>query len=158
MAAASNPLQQQVLAALMARSQGGAGAPGGSGQPGQPSPGGASGVPPGGAPGAASGSSPDAGDQYGQMTADLRGADPGGLLRQLKQMKSIVAVMMVQNLERLPNVAGKLSKLIPQFDAVIKEAQQAASVDAAVRQPIQMGAAQPNPQPDAAGGGGLLSQ
>lgn len=126
---------QQVMAALQARSQGG-------------------GAQPGGAPGAASGGD-DAGDQYGQMVADLRGADPGALLRQLKQMKAIVAVMMVQNLERLPGVAGKLSKLIPQFDAVIKEAQQAASTDAVVRQPIQMGAAQPSPQPDAAGGGGL---
>jgi len=121
------------------------------------------GAAPGSAPGAAAGmggdpsSGGDAGDQYGQMMSDLRGADPGGLLRQLKQMKAIIAVMMVQNLERLPNVAGKLSKMIPQFDAVIKEAQQAATTEAAVRNPIAMGAAQPSPQPDAAGGGGLTA-
>ena len=98
---------------------------------------------PGGQPGQPGGGAADA---YAQQVSSLKGADPGGLLRQLQQMKQICAVMLVQNLERLPNVSGKLAKLIPQFDAVIKEAQQAANTDAAVRTPpIAMGAAQPAP-------------
>ena len=127
-----------ILAALQGRTQGGAMAPGGG--PAAQAGGAAGG--PGGPAGA--------GDQYAQQVASLKGADPGGLLRQLQQMKQICAVMLVQNLERLPNVSGKLAKLIPQFDAVIKEAQQAANTDAAVRNPIQMGAAQP--APDSTGG------
>lgn len=131
MSTAPNPLAQMAMAALQARSNG------------------ANPAAPGSAPTAASGgddSGSDAGDQYTSMISDVRGADPGALMRQLKQMKAVFAVMMVQNLERLPNVAGKLSKLIPQIDQVIKEVQQASTVNSAIRQPIQMGAAMPSPQ------------
>jgi hypothetical protein len=107
-----------------------------------------------GMPGAGGGdtSGGDTGQQYAQQVAELKGADPGMLLRQIKQMKQICAVLMVQNLERLPNVSGKLSKLIPQFDSVIKEISQAQNVNSAVRSPVGMGAAQP-PQEGAAPGG-----
>ena len=81
---------------------------------------------------------------YAQQVAELKGADPGLLLRELKQMKQKCAVLMVQNLERLPNVSGQLSKLVPMFDRVIKEISQAQNVNSAVR-PIAMGAAQPPP-------------
>ena len=107
-------------------------------------------VQPGGAPGAQSnpiGGGPA--DQYAQQVAELKGADPGGLLRQVKALKQITAIMLVQNLERLPNVAGKLSKMIPLWDGVLKELQQASSVNAAVRNPSnpsQMSAAQPGPE------------
>jgi hypothetical protein len=95
------------------------------------------------------GGSPQGGDpasDYAQQVSELKGADPGMLLRQLKTMKQMCAVLMVQNLERLPNVSGQLSKLIPQFDRVIKEISQAGNVDAAVRNPIAMGAANPPQQ------------
>ncbi|SRR5229473_1204684 len=108
---------------------------------------------PAGAPGAGPGlgmETPGAGDAYASQVSELKGADPGQLLSQLKKMKQIFAVLLVQNLERLPNVSGQISKLIPQIDKVIKEVQQASSVNAAVRNPIQMGAAQP--QPGAEGG------
>jgi hypothetical protein len=142
-AAGNNPIAQLVMSALQSRTAGGAGAPGAT-MPGQA---------PGG-PGQ-SGGGDDAGAQYAQQVSELKGADPGMLLRQVQKMKQICAVLMVQNLERLPNVAGKLSKLIPAFDGVIKEIQQAKNVDSAVRPPISMGAAQP-PQEGgnmAAGGG-----
>jgi hypothetical protein len=135
-AAGSNPLAQMVMSALQSRTAGGGGAPGMT-MPGQ------------------GGGGDDAGAQYAQQVSELKGADPGMLLRQVQKLKQVCAVMMVQNLERLPNVAGKLAKLIPAFDGVIKEIQQAKNVDSAVRSPIQMGAAQP-PQGDggmAAGGG-----
>ncbi len=87
--------------------------------------------------------------------SELKGADPGQMMAQLKKLKSIFAVMAVQNMERLPNVSGQIYKLIPQIDRVIKEVQQAASVNSAVRNPIQMGAAQPPPGGE---GGGMPRQ
>ena len=131
MAAGAGGLGQIIMQALQAK--GGAG----GGMPGAPPPGG-----PGGAPGMpGGGGDPGAGD-YAQQIAQLKGADPGLLLQTMKAMKQQVAVLMVQNLERLPNVSGKLSKLIPQFDGVIKEIMQASNVNNAV-QPIGMGAAMP---------------
>jgi hypothetical protein len=114
----------------------------GGGVPGQTMPGSGGGGPSGG----------DAGADYAQQVAELKGADPGMLLREMKQMKQKCAVLMVQNLERLPNVSGQLSKLIPLFDRVIKEISQAQNVNSAVRSPIGMGAAQP-PQQGATPGG-----
>jgi hypothetical protein len=137
MAAGAPPIAQMIMSALQSRTAGGGGAPGQT-MPGQTAPGGGE----------------DAGAQYAQQVAELKGADPGMLLRQLKQMKQICAVLMVQNLERLPNVSGQLSKLVPMFDRVIKELQQAQNVNSAVREPIQMGAAQP---PQTAGGGGMTA-
>jgi hypothetical protein len=58
-------------------------------------------------------------------------------------MKQILAIMAVQNLDRLPNVAGQIFKIIPNFDKIIKEAMQASNTSAAVRDPIKMSAAQP---------------
>jgi hypothetical protein len=101
----------------------------------------------------------NAGDIYSKQVAELKGADPGGLLRQLKALKQIVAAIVVQNLERLPNVSGKASKLIPMLDSVISEAMKAQNVNAAVRNPgqgagpIQMGAASPSAAAAPASGG-----
>lgn len=129
MGAPGNPLMAQVMSALQQRSGAGTGAPG---QPGQ------------------GGGGDDAGQAYAQQVSELKGADPGALLDQVKKIKQIFAVMLVQNLERLPNVSSKISKLIPSIDGVMKEIQQAQNVNQAVRNPIQMGAAQP--QPGAEGG------
>ena len=118
----------------------------GGGQPGQTMPGQGGGMP--GAPGGGD----DAGAQYAQQVSELKGADPGMLLREMKKMKQQCAVLMVQNLERLPNVSGQLSKLIPLFDRVLKEISQAQNVNSAVRSPVGMGAAQP-PQQGAPPGG-----
>lgn len=116
------------MAALQARTAGGGG-PGG--------------MPQGGGPAAAAGDGQDPAAQYAQQVSELKGADPGMLLRQIKTMRQLVGVLLVQNMDRLPNVAGKLSKLIAPFDAVLKEIQQAGNVDAAVRNPIGMGSANP---------------
>lgn len=146
MGSSPNPLAGMVLSALQARSGAGMSQPGAG--PMQQS----------GAPGGA-------GDEYSQMVSSLKGADPGGLLRQVKALKQITAVMLVQNLERLPNVASQLSKIIPMWDKVLKELQQASNVNAVVRNPpgmsppIQMGAAQPpspEGQPNPVGGAGLF--
>lgn len=128
---------QLIMSALQARTAGGGGAPGG--------------MPGGGPPGGGDPSGGDPSAMYASQVAQLKGADPGMLLRDITEMKKKIAVMMVQNLERLPNVSGTLSKLIPQFDRVIKEISQAQNVNQAVRPPVNMGAAQP-PQ-DAPPGG-----
>ena len=149
MATAPNPQMMQLLAALQARNAMG-------------------GVPPGGAPAAvagghptgpgpsAGGASPDAGSDYGSMLSDLRKADPGQTMRQLRFMKQILAAMLVHNLEPNPSISGKIAKVLPHIDNIIKEAERASSVNGAVRGPIQMGAAQPTPpnSPSAAGGVG----
>lgn len=145
MGGAPNPIASMVMSALQARGQqgtlppgGGPAAQAGAGQPGAGAPGGA-------------------GDEYSQMVSSLKGADPGGLLRQVKALKQITAIMLVQNLERLPNVASQLSKIIPMWDKVTKEIQQASNVNAAVRNPIQMGAASPPPpEGQASPGGGMF--
>jgi hypothetical protein len=128
-AAGSNPLAQMVMSALQNRSA--QAQPGMSGQ-------GASML---GAMGGQGQGGP--GDDYAKQVADLKGADPSGINRQLKAIKQILAIMAVSNMERLPNVSGQLYKIIPMFDRVLKEVQQASSVDMAVRNPIQMSAAQP---------------
>jgi hypothetical protein len=127
MAAGAGGIGQLIMSALQARTAGGGG-PGGAspGMPGMPGQGG-----------------DDSGAGFAQQVASLKQADPGMLLQEIKAMKQKCAVLMVQNLERLPNVAGTLSKLIPMFDRVTKEISQAQNVNSAVRAPIQMGAAQP---------------
>lgn len=130
----ANPLAQIVMSALQARTASGGGAPGQT-MPGQ-------------MPG--QGDQQDPAAQYTQQVSELKKADPGMLLRQLNQIKKVLAAMGVENMERLPNVAGQIFKLIPSIDRVIKEASQAQNVNSAVRPPIQMGAA--NPPQDAAGG------
>jgi hypothetical protein len=133
MGSAPGGIGQLIMSALQNRTAAG------GGMPGQTMPGGMPGMPGGGGdPGGG-----DPGAQYAQQVAELKGADPGMLLREMKQMKQKCAVLMVQNLERLPNVSGQLSKLIPMFDRVVKEISQAQNVNSAVRQPVGMGAAQP---------------
>lgn len=99
---------------------------------------------PGAAPSAQA--NPMAGDQYAQQVSQLKGADPGGLLAQVKAVKQIFAIMYVQNMERLPNVSSKILATLKTIDPIIKEIQQASNVNAAVRNPIQMSAAQPSPE------------
>jgi hypothetical protein len=128
MAAGPGGIGALIMSALSGRTAMGGGTPGGA--PGMP---GGGGDPSGGDPG---------GSQYAQQVAQLKGADPGMLMQEMKSMKQKCAVLMVQNLERLPNVSGHLSKLIPMFDRVLKEISQAQNVNQAV-QPLGMGAAMP---------------
>lgn len=89
----------------------------------------------------------DAGNSYAAMSSDQRGLqDSGAAVQQLRRIQRLLAVMAVHFLPSIPSMAGQLSKTVPMFDRIIKEAQQAANVNSVVRQPIQMGAAQPNPQ------------
>lgn len=125
---------------------GGGGPPGGA-----PSPNGGGGGMPGTSASLPGGDS--TAQQYASEYSSLKGADPGLLLRELTQMKQRLAVLMVQNLERLPNVAGQIAKLIPIFARVSKDLQEATNVQGAVRPPIGMGAAMPAAESPGGGGG-----
>jgi hypothetical protein len=101
------------------------------------------------APGGAGpgGPGPDIGDQAAQQGAELQGADPANLLKQLDQINKLLGVMFIQTFQRLPNVAGQISATMKVLQKAIKEAQTAASTNQAIqRGPIQMSAAQPPDQ------------
>lgn len=131
--AAGNPMAAMIMQAMMRQQQGGGAAPGG--MPGAP------------------GGQQSPGDAYSQQVAELKGADPGGLLRQLKAIKQITAIMLVQNLERLPQLNKPLTKMLNDVGDAIKAAEEAGKVNQVVR-PIGMGQAQP-PIPEQANSGSL---
>lgn len=100
----------------------------------------------------ATGDGGDAAEQYAQQSAELQGADPQMLVRQLNQMQKLLGVIFVQTIQRLPNVGGQVSKVMSQMTRAIKEAQQAASTAAAVHRPsVDFSAASPSAGPEAAG-------
>jgi len=78
---------------------------------------------------------PGAGQDYAKQSADLQGADPGMLLRQVEQLEKLMGVMFVQTFQRLPNAANQLSKTMSQLSRVKKELQQAAGVQSAMPKP-----------------------
>ena len=137
----------QLLGALQARTAAGGVPPGGGPAAVAGGPGGA-GPAPGGGPDQGGGS--DAGSVFNQMASDLRRADPNVTMNQMKQIKQVLAAMLVHNLEPNPAFSGQVARIIPLFDRAMKELERAASVSGAVRQPIQMGAAMPTP-PQSAG-------
>ena len=147
---AGNPQLMALLSALSARSSMGGIPPGGSpaavaGGPPSPVPGGPSGSPMAGPGAGGPGGGGDAGGDFSSMLSDLRGADPAVTMNQVKFIKQIFGAMLVHNMEPNPNVSGKIAKLIPHIDGVLKELERSAQVTGAVRQPIQMGAAMPTP-------------
>lgn len=145
-----NPQIAQMLAAMTARNTGGGPNPGPGGSPGavanQPTPGGPVSAPGFGGPAGATPGGDAGADYLSSVMADLRRADPGMMGRQVNRMKQIFAAMLTFSLDTMPNVAGKIAKVIPHVDAILSEIQKASSVDGAVRNPIQMGAAMPTPQ------------
>lgn len=130
MATPPNPMAQMVMQAMMRQQQGGGGAPGGA-PGGQQSP----------------------GDAYSQQVSELKGADPGGLKRQLDAIKRIVSILLIQNMERLPALTKPLTKMINDMGDAVKVLDEANKVNQVVR-PIGMGAATP-PIPEQANSGAL---
>lgn len=95
----------------------------------------------------------NAGGSPEQMGADLQGADPQMLLKQLDQVNKLLGVIFVQTFTRLPNVAGQVSKTMNQLQRAIKEANQASNVSSVVKKPpIQMSAVGGAPEQSDAGG------
>jgi hypothetical protein len=108
----------------------------------------------------------DSAQEYASQAAELQGADPQMLLRQLNQMQKLLGVIFVQTIQRLPNVGNQISKVMSQMTRAIKEAQQAGSTQSALPKGpqdsqgaqggISFSAAQPSLGPEAgAGPGGM---
>ena len=101
------------------------------------------------------------GQDLAQQGAELQGADPTMILRQLEQINQVLGVLFVKSFQTLPNVANQISGTMKQLSRAIKEAQQAGSVSEVVGkneetmgpQPIAFGPAQQgqNSQPNAGG-------
>lgn len=103
--------------------------------------------------GGAEGGSP--GQQYARQAAELHGADPGMLLRQMQKMNELMGILFIQSFQHLPNVANQISAAMKLWSRAIKEIQQAASTAAVVRRPdVNFSAAQPPAAGGEMGGGG----
>src|ERR1700676_995464 len=68
------------------------------------------------------------GQDLSKQQADLQGADPGMILRQLEQVNQVLGVLFVKTFQNLPNVANNISATMKALSRAIKEGQQAAQV------------------------------
>jgi len=114
MGTAANPLAQFLQAAMLRKAMAGGGA----------SPMGPQGGPAMGPSGAPSATTP-AGQQFASQMSELQGADPGMILNQLKQIRTVFARMLPFTIERLPGVATNVASLLRPLDGAIKEAEKA---------------------------------
>lgn len=84
-------------------------------------------------------------DVSAQM-ANVQGADPTMILRQLEQVNQLLGVLFVRTFENLPNLANQISATMKALSRAIKEGQQASSTSEVVgkgqQQPINFSAAQ----------------
>jgi hypothetical protein len=97
-------LMAKVMGALSARTQGGAGGAAG----------------------------PTPGRDLGERLAEVQGADPSMVLRQLEQVNQVLGVLFVKTFQSLPNVANQISATMKQLSRAVKEAQQASNVSETV--------------------------
>src|SRR5579863_2393870 len=74
-----------------------------------------------------------AGAQFSQQQAQLQGADPSMILRQLEQVNQVLGVIFVKTFQTLPNVANQISATMKQLSRAIKEGQQASNVGEVVK-------------------------
>lgn len=84
---------------------------------------------------------------FSEQSANLQGADPTMVLRQLEQVNQILGVLFVKTFQNLPNLANQISATMKQLSRALKEAQQGSSVSEVVGkpagpQPINFSAAQ----------------
>lgn len=84
-----------------------------------------------------------------QRMAELRGADPGMVMRKLNQMKKDCVELIPQVAFTIPALAKHLSAVLKGLDGALKEAEQGANVEKSISQgPISHSAAgTPQPQP-----------
>jgi hypothetical protein len=64
---------------------------------------------------------------FSEQSAELQGADPTMVLRQLEQINSLLGVLFVKTFEKLPNIANNISATMKALSRAIKEAQQGSS-------------------------------
>lgn len=84
---------------------------------------------------------------FAEQSANLQGADPTMVLRQLEEVNKVLGVLFVKTFQTLPNLANQISSTMKQLSRALKEAQQGSSVAEVVGkpegpQPINFSAAQ----------------
>ena len=75
------------------------------------------------------------GQKFSEQAADLQGADPTMVLRQLEDVNKILGVLFVKTFENLPNIANNISATMKTLSRAIKEAQQGSSTAEVVGKP-----------------------
>ena len=127
--------------------------------------GGGGGAPGGGAPpnpmtstvmGALANKTANPGEDFAKQAANLQGADPSMILRQLEQVNQLLGVLFVKTFQSLPNVANNISATMKALSRAIKEGQQASNVGEVVGKADQ--ANQPPPISFSPAQGGENSQ
>jgi hypothetical protein len=104
----------------------------------------------------------NAGTGLAQQSAELQGADPTMIARQLDRVGDVLARLFTMTWQTMPNVANQISATMKALTKAQKEIGQAAQVSEVVGQqpnmqpapPISNSAAQPavpQPQPDMSG-------
>jgi len=83
------------------------------------------------------------GQTLSKQMADVQGADPGMILKQLESVNQVLGVLFVKTFQTLPNVANQISATMKALSRAIKEGQQASQVGEVVGQSEQ--ANQPSP-------------
>ncbi len=78
--------------------------------------------------GALQGRTASPGKDLAEQSADLQGADPTMVLRQLESINQVLGVLFVRTFQTLPNIANQISSTMKQLSRAIKEAQQGANV------------------------------
>lgn len=115
--------------------------------PGIPPGGGGAGAPPG--PqlatvlGALANKSGNPGQDLAKQNADLQGADPTMIQRQLKSVNDVLAVLFVKSFQQMPKVAGDISATMKALSKALKSIEEASSVSEVVGK----GAGEGGPQP-----------
>lgn len=122
---AAGPQLPGIMARMMLQRMGG-GAPAQGAPPAPPGPGGAASNPPG----------DGAGQQISQQLAELNGADPGSIVKILQQMKSMAVSLYGRTAFSIPGVSRNLAQMQKYLDNAIKEAEQGAATQNAVKPPI----------------------
>jgi hypothetical protein len=98
--------------------------------------------------GALSGKQQNPGADFAKQSAELQGADPTMVLRQLKQIGDALSVLFVKSYQTVPKGAGGISDTMKQLAKAVKHFEDAANVQSVVGegggdgpQPISFGPA-----------------
>jgi hypothetical protein len=73
------------------------------------------------------------GQDFSQQSAQLQGADPSMILRQLDSINQMLGVLFVKTFQTLPNVANQISATMKALSRAIKEGQSASNVGEVVK-------------------------
>lgn len=74
------------------------------------------------------------GADFAKQSAELQGADPTMVQRQLKSVNDVLGVLFVQSFKTMPKVAGEISTTMKQLSKALKAIEEASQVQEVVGQ------------------------